>query len=169
MGLNLLQMKKRKYPLIFIVEDNTAFNKIIEHHLKTNGYDNVISFTSGEECLKNIYLKPNIVIQDYKLQGISGINVLQKVKKILPMCEFIFLSGQDNVDIAVNIMKLGAFDYIVKNETALQRLIKKIENIIRMQQLKKRNGRYITFAYITVILLALLLLILFFSSDIFLF
>jgi DNA-binding NtrC family response regulator len=162
-------MKKTKYPLIFIVEDNVAFSKIVEHLLLSNGYNNILIFSSGEECLKNIYQKPNIIIQDYKLQGISGINVLQRVKKVLPLCEFVFLSGQDNVDIAVNTMKLGAFDYIVKNETALQRLIQIIDNIVRLQKLNKRNRRYILFAYFVLIVLAFMLVILFFSSDVYFF
>ena len=162
-------MNKQKYPLIFIVEDNTAFNKLVEHLLVSNGYKNVKIFSSGEECLKNIYLKPNIIIQDYKLQGISGLNVLQRVKKILPLCEFVFLSGQDNVETAVNTMKSGAFDYIVKNENALQRLIQIVDNIVRLQKLNKRNRRYILFAYFVLIILVFFLIILFFSSDVYFF
>jgi DNA-binding NtrC family response regulator len=162
-------MKKNIYPLIFIVEDNIAFRKIVVHLLTSNGYNNVIVYSSGEECLKNINLKPNIIIQDYKLQGISGLNVLQRVKKVLPLCEFVFLSGQDNVDIAVNTMKLGAFDYIVKNETALQRLIQIVDNIVRLQKLNKRNRRYILFTYFMLIILAFILITLFFSSDVYFF
>lgn len=160
-----MPFRKKIYPLIFIVEDNKAYNRIVEHHLHSHGYENVITFMSGEECLKNIYRKPDIVIQDYKLQGISGVNVLQRFKKVLPKCEFIFLSGQDNVEIAINTVKLGAFDYIVKNETSLQRLLQKIENIIRIQKLKKRNNRYINAFYVSIILFALLMLIMFFTSD----
>jgi DNA-binding NtrC family response regulator len=160
---------KRKYPLIFIVEDNKAYNKIIEHQLRANGYQNIIPFISGEDCIKSISLRPNIIIQDYKLQGISGINVLKRFKKALPKCEFIFLSGQDNVDIAVNTVKLGAFDYIVKNETALQRLLQKIENITKYQLLRKRNFRYRMALFISLFLFALLFLILFFTTDLYFF
>jgi DNA-binding NtrC family response regulator len=162
-------LKKKKYPLIFIVEDNKAYNKIVEHQLLMNGYQNIMSFVSGEDCLKNIYQKPDIVIQDYKLQGISGINVLQRFKKVLPKCEFIFISGQDNVDIAVNTVKLGAFDYIVKNETALQRLLPKIENITQIQRLKKRNKRYKIALYSSIFLFIILILVLFFTSDLYFF
>jgi DNA-binding NtrC family response regulator len=162
-------LKKKIYPLIFIVEDNKAYNKIVEHHLHINGFKNVVPFMSGEECLKNISLKPDIVIQDYKLQGISGINVLQRFKKTLPGCEFIFLSSQDNVEIAINTIKTGAFDYIVKNETSLQRLLQKIENIIKIQKLKKRNKRYIKAFYLVALFLIITLAFLYFSTDIFFF
>jgi DNA-binding NtrC family response regulator len=129
---------KKKYPLIFIVEDNVAYTKVVEYHLNHNGFENVMTFTSGEDCLNNLYLEPDIVIQDYKLQGISGLNVLQRVKSCLPFTEFIFLSSQDSIEIAVNSIKYGAFDYIIKDEVALHRMTQKIENIIKLQKLRKR-------------------------------
>jgi DNA-binding NtrC family response regulator len=130
---------KKKYPLIFVVEDNLAYSKAVVHFLKQNGYENNMNFTSGEECLQHLYLNPDIIIQDYKLQGISGLHVLRRTKKILPRTQFIFLSSQKSIDTAVNTMKHGAFDYIVKNETALQLLIPKIENIRTIQGQGKRN------------------------------
>lgn len=130
---------KTKYPLIFVVEDNLAYNKVVVHYLKQNGYENVLGFASGEECLQNLYLKPDIIIQDYILQGISGLNVLQRIKKIYPYAEFIFLSSQENIEIAVNTIKFGAFDYIVKNELALHQLIRKIQNIDTLLRLRKKN------------------------------
>ena len=153
-------MADKNDPLIFVVEDNIAFGQVVEHYLIANDYVNVRLFVSGEECLKCLHLKPDIVIQDYKLQGISGLNVLKRAKKILPDTEFIFLSGQDDVDIAVNTMKFGAFDYIVKNDVALQRLLQKIENIRNLQQQKKRNRwQRILILYFVIIVLVLLCLI----------
>ena len=129
---------RKKYPLIFVVEDNKTYSKGVVHYLNINGYENVMAFTSGEDCLNQLDLRPNIIIQDYKLQGISGLNVLQRVKSVLPYSEFIFLSAQDSIEIAVSSIKQGAFDYIVKDEVALQRMIQKIGNIIRLQKLRKR-------------------------------
>jgi DNA-binding NtrC family response regulator len=129
---------KKGYPLIFVVEDNLAYNKIVVHFLKQNCYENILNFSSGEECLQHMYLKPDIIVQDYKLQGISGLFVLQRTKKILPYTEFVFLSSQESIDIATNTIKHGAFDYIVKNDLALHQLIKKIENIKTLQLLRKK-------------------------------
>ena len=143
----------KKYPLIFIVEDNKAYSKVVDYHLKHNGYENSKVFTSGEDCLNELHLKPDIIIQDYKLQGISGINVLQRVKSVLPFTEFIFLSSQDSIEIAVSSIKYGAFDYIVKDDVALQRLLQKIENIIRLQKLRKRY-QILKVAIITLMIIA---------------
>lgn len=158
-------MSKKKHPIIFIVEDNKAYNKIVEHHLNLNGYPNTYPFASGEEALKQLYLKPNIIIQDYKLQGMSGLNVLQRVKKVLPNTEFIFLSGQDNIEIAVNTVKYGAFDYILKTETALQRLIQKIDTITNFQQLKRSKQKYFIAAYIFLAILVILLFLIIFTTQ----
>lgn len=149
---------RTRYPLIFVVEDNKSYSKIIEHHLKHNGFENVMTFSSGEQCLNQLNMRPDIIIQDYKLQGISGLNVLQRVKDVLPFTEFIFLSAQDSIEIAVSTIKYGAFDYIVKDEVALQRMIQKIENIIRLQKLRKRYQVLKVLIIINLVIAALLII-----------
>src|SRR5674476_998396 len=89
-------MENQKYPLIFIVEDNSVYNKLIVNHLRSHKLIRTESFLSGEECLKNIDRKPDIIIQDYLLDGINGIEVLKATRKKYPETEFIFLSGQND-------------------------------------------------------------------------
>ena len=152
-------MQKQTDPLIFIVEDNPVYNKLVVNYLLSKKFNRVESFLSGEECLKKIDLKPDIVIQDYLLEGIDGIEVLKATKKKHPHTEFIFLSGQDSVDVAINTMKLGAYDYIVKDQMALKKMVDKINKIIAMQRLVKNNRRYKTGIVLFFLALALLVLI----------
>jgi DNA-binding NtrC family response regulator len=135
-------MQNSKNPLIFVVEDNQMYNKLVVSYLKTNKFTNVESYLSGEEALKNMEKNPEIVIQDYLLEGMTGIEVLVKAKKINPNVEFIFLSGQDSIDIAINSMKYGAYDYIVKDQMALQKMVNKINKITSVTELVKSNKRY---------------------------
>jgi CheY-like chemotaxis protein len=116
-------MQNKTNPLIFVVEDNQIYNKLVVSYLKTNKFTNVEAYLTGEEVLKNMHKNPDIVIQDYLLDGMTGIEVLIKAKKICPNVEFIFLSGNDNIDIAINSMKYGAYNYIVKDQMALQKTI----------------------------------------------
>jgi DNA-binding NtrC family response regulator len=148
-------MPKKDYPLIFIVEDNVAYNKILEHHLAINQYTNVLPFLSGEECLKNLYRKPDIIVQDYKLQGISGLNVLRRTKKILPKTEFIFLSGIDEIDVAIDSVKFGAYYYIIKNDIAFSRVLSKIEEIKAFHLLAQhtKNKKKYTLLFVVIIIL----------------
>ncbi len=135
-------MQNTKNPLIFVVEDNQMYNKLVVSYLKTNKFTNVESYLSGEEALNNMHKNPDIIIQDYLLDGMTGIEVLIKAKKINPAVEFIFLSGQDSIDIAINSMKYGAYDYIVKDQMALQKMVNKINKINSVTELVKTNKRY---------------------------
>jgi len=153
-------MQRQIDPLIFIVEDNPVYNKLIVNYLQSKKFNRIESFLSGEECLKRIDQKPDIIIQDYLLEGIDGIAVLKQVKKILPQTEFIFLSGQDSVDVAVNTLKLGAYDYIVKDQMALKKMLDKITKILAVQVLVKSNKRYKTGIMLFFVALGVILLIL---------
>ncbi len=137
-------MQNNKNPLIFVVEDNQVYNKLVVSYLRSNKLTNVESYLSGEEALANLHKKPDIIIQDYLLEKMTGIDVLVKTKKVCPDTEFIFLSGQDSIDIAINSMKYGAFDYIVKDQMALKKLVDKIHKILSVHNLKKTNKRYKT-------------------------
>jgi DNA-binding NtrC family response regulator len=122
-------MQNIKNPLIFVVEDNQMYNKLVVSYLRTNKFTNVESFLTGEDVLKNMYKNPDIIIQDYLLDGMTGIEVLIKAKKTNPNVEFIFLSGNDSIDIAINSMKYGAYNYILKDQMALPKLVEKIQKI----------------------------------------
>ena len=156
-------MRDLKYPLIFIVEDNIVYNKLILNHLRTHKFLRIESFLSGEECLKNIYRKPDLIIQDYILEGINGIDVLIATKKKYPSIDFIFLSGQDSIEIAINTIKFGAYDYIVKDQSALIKLSDKINKVLTRRELLKSNKRFkrgITLFFISLVFIILIFVVL---------
>jgi len=136
-----LIMAAEKDLLVFVVEDNRIFNRVVSEHIKKEGYTNIQSVFSGEECMEQIKKGtiPDIVIQDYNLDGMNGIDVLKLVKKQSPETEFIFLTSSENMDVAVNTIKFGAYDYIVKDQMALEKLSYKLKGILRIRGLKKRN------------------------------
>lgn len=163
-------MQNLKDPLIFIVEDNQVYNKLVVSYLRSKKFKRVKTFSTGEECLKHIGEKPDIVIQDYLLEGMNGIDVLKKVKEKCPDTEFIFLSGQDSIDVAINTMKYGAYDYIVKDQIALKKMVNKINRIISVQQLVKSNKRYkvgvsMFFIILVIVIVLILSLTLFFPNE----
>lgn len=154
-------MQKENNSLIFVVEDNRVYNKLIASYLKSNGFTNVMPFYSGEDAINNLYRMPDIIIQDFLLDGMNGIEVLKKAKEMDADIEFIFLSGQDNIDVAINTMKYGAYDYIVKDQMALKKMVNKINKIQSVNKLVKSNKRYrvgviIFFSVLIIIVLAIL-------------
>lgn len=145
--------------LIFVVEDNRVYNKLIVSYLKTNKFTNVLPFYSGEDTINNLYRNPDIIIQDFLLDGMNGIEVLKKAKEQNPNIEFIFLSGQDNIDVAINTMKYGAYDYIVKDQMALKKLVNKINKIQSVNKLVKSNKRYRLGVIMFFVVIAIIILV----------
>jgi DNA-binding NtrC family response regulator len=120
-----------------------------------------MSFYSGEDTINNLYRNPDIIIQDFLLDGMNGIEVLKKAKEQNPNIEFIFLSGQDNIDVAINTMKYGAYDYIVKDQMALKKMVNKINKIQSVNKLVKSNKRYrsgVVIFFIAIVVIILLVL-----------
>lgn len=107
---------------IFVVEDDPWYGELLEYHLSLNPDYEVKRFTSGKECLANLHLKPDVITLDYKLGDLSGRVVLKKIKLNNPDIQVVAISGQEDVGTAIELLKEGAYDYIVKNEDTPNRL-----------------------------------------------
>lgn len=126
-----------KKPVIFIVEDDPAFAKLTEKTLYSSGYEKVKMYSSGEECVNDLQnMKPDIVLQDFEMDGLNGLQTMIKVKEVYPETEFLFLSGQTSIKVAVETLKQGAFDYIVKDEVAQQNVVQKVKRILYIHKLE---------------------------------
>lgn len=162
-------MKNNRNPLIFIVEDNVVYNELIKGALKAKKFKNLQSFKNPEECYKNLDQNPDIIVLNYAYSGFTGLDLMQKVHENKPLIDFIFISGQNNVEVAVKIMRHGAFDYIVKNEKALDNLISAINLAISTD--KKKNMKsslrkgIILFFIIVIIMIVLIFSLSIISED----
>ena len=147
--------------LIYVVEDNKLYNKLVVDFLQKQGMKNIKSFLNGKDCLNAVKEGefPDIVIQDYYLEDSTGIAVLQAVKKRSKRSEFIFLTGNEDLEVAVNSIKYGAFDYIIKdNDIALKKVLNKIDKISKILDLEKRN-RFIKRAMIVTLILLIVIVV----------
>jgi two-component system, NtrC family, response regulator AtoC len=126
---------------IFVVEDDMAFGTLIKRTLeKDNNYD-VTHFLSGEDFLKHLHLNPDIVTLDYNLPGVSGIELLMKIKNYDNSIATIIVSGQESVEVAVEAYKNGANYYIVKNRNTFTELAHAVKNSSLNVNLKKEVER----------------------------
>ena len=131
---------KKKEPLIFIVEDDAFVNLMISSHLSDLGYSKVEVFGSGEDALANRYKMPGIVICDYHLSGdLDGSEVLKEIKAFNPDIHVIMLSGQEKMDVAVNSLKYGAYDYVVKGDGAIEKVGKLVQKADAFNSALKSN------------------------------
>ena len=123
--------------LIFVVEDNEWYNQLLVHNLSLNPDFQVVSFQNGKDCLDHLGQKPDVVTLDYRLPDMSGIDVLKKIKKENPDIQVILISEQADINVVVDLLKEGAYDYIVKTNDIRQRLLNTVQNIRNNLGLKK--------------------------------
>ena len=122
---------------VFVVEDDPAYLKFLEYVLGLNPDLQVSFFESGQEILNQIHKTPDIVTLDYSLPDMSGTDVLRQIKDVNPDIPVIIISGQEEIGTAVELLKLGAFDYITKDEETKDRLLNAINNARRNVTLVK--------------------------------
>jgi len=99
---------------VMVVDDETVLAGAMRDYLGRHGYAVQVK-SSGEEALKTIDLEPpDIVVLDYRLPRMDGLEVLRKIKESRPEVEVIMLTAHGSVEGAVNAMKHGAYDYLSK-------------------------------------------------------
>lgn len=115
--------------LIYIVEDDVWYGEILEYHLSLNPDYEVVRFATGTNCLNNLYKNPSVITLDYSLPDMKGEQVIKKIKEYNPDLPIVIVSGQENISVAVNLLKQGVYDYIVKDEDTKDRLWNVIKNL----------------------------------------
>ena len=101
---------------IMLVDDEEDFVEMLSLRLKEIG-ENVVAAHSGSECLKTLEkTEIDVIILDVKMPGMDGIETLQEIKKRNPLVEVIMLTGHGTIETAVEGMKLGAYDFLLKPE-----------------------------------------------------
>jgi len=122
---------------VFVVEDDPIFSKVMKFKLEEEGNYEVTMFSSAEEFLKNLDLRPDIVTIDYTLPGLSGLELLKRIADFSQDITPIILSAQEDVEVVVQAYKNGAKDYIIKNDNAIVELLNSVKNFNTQVNLKK--------------------------------
>ena len=108
----------------------------MEYHLSLNE-DYVISrFTTGKECLANLHKKPDLITIDFSLPDFTGDKLYEKIRQADDSIPVIAISGQEEVSVAVNLLKAGVTDYLVKDENTKDMLWNAVIRIRKMGSLK---------------------------------
>lgn len=132
---------------VLLVDDELEFLATLVKRLTKRGL-NISTAKNGEDALKIIGGKViDVVVLDVRMPGIGGIQTLREIKKKDPLMEVIMLTGHARLEVAIEGMELGAFDYLMKpadidelfyklqdafkKKTIQREKIKKLEKIIR--------------------------------------
>jgi DNA-binding NtrC family response regulator len=138
-------MKLRALKVLF-VDDEIDFLETLMKRMKKRGIE-VAGVGNGEQALDYLNQKSvDVVVLDVRMPGIDGIQTLREIKRIDPLMEVIMLTGHASIEVAIEGMELGAFDYLMKpadidelfykiqdafkKRTIQQEKIKKLEDLI---------------------------------------
>jgi CheY-like chemotaxis protein len=129
---------------IFIAEDNFLSAHVLEEMLEGMGNFKIISFTSTEECMQILGHNPDLIILDYHflngektangMHSMNGMAALERIKQQQPGIPVIILAAQQDVQVAADLLKGGAYDYIEKRDRdrAMEKLLFSVQRALNL-------------------------------------
>ncbi|MBK8444248.1 MAG: sigma-54-dependent Fis family transcriptional regulator [Sphingobacteriales bacterium] len=137
---------------IHLVEDDPWYGQILVHYLGLNPDYDLELFSTGKELLNNLFKKPDLICMDFGLPDISGDKLLKEIVARNKQIPIVVISAQEEISVAVDLLKAGAKDYIIKDDHTKEHLWKSIihirENLTlrqEVEELKEQLGQKFSF------------------------
>jgi DNA-binding response OmpR family regulator len=130
---------------VALVDDDIPNTEVLRDFLIRNGYSHVDKYHDGESFLESLdRFDERAVVLDFDLSGggdLNGLEVLEAIKERSPSTHVIFFSGQDSLEVAVESLKNGADDYIVKSNAAFALVKTSLDKVYDLQVLRTSEKR----------------------------
>ena len=124
-------MTNEKHNLVFIVEDNDIYSLMLDYTLSNDSICRIMSFKTGEECISNLHLNPMMIILDYSLPGIDGMETFLEIKKYNLEIPVVILTANHDMKIARKFLNAGVYDFLEKEENAVAQIEHLINTVIK--------------------------------------
>jgi two-component system, NtrC family, response regulator HydG len=125
---------------ILIIDDNETIREGLSHVVRKMGHSSITA-SSGKEGLERVKQhRPDFVITDLKMEGMDGVEVLRGVRELDPDCPAMIITAFGTVETAVQAMKLGAFDFLIK-PFAPEVVRLKVERALELRAARRIKGR----------------------------
>lgn len=123
---------------VLLVDDEVEFLDTLLKRMRKRQVE-ATGVYSGEEALRTLESSPvDVVVLDVKMPGMDGIDALKAIKERHPMVEVIMLTGHANVEVAIQGMELGAFDYLMK-PMDIDELLYKVQDACKKKRLHEKR------------------------------
>ena len=127
---------------VLLVDDEAEFLETLTKRMKKRGVS-VSGVSSGEEALAALDQNPaDVIVLDVRMPGMDGIETLREIKNRYPLVEVIMLTGHASVEVAVEGMEMGAFDYLMK-PMDIDELLFKLQDAYKKKSLKEKKIKQI--------------------------
>lgn len=152
-------MSAKRPKHIFIVEDNEIYSMMLDYILSKDSAYKFLHFKSGEDCIENLNLNPDIIILDYGLPGINGYETLLEIKKQNPRIHVVIITSHEDQKLKEHLLLAGADDHVLKQELVGTQIIEKIEDILSKKELERGNSSRVKNKLLYFILITILLIL----------
>jgi len=123
---------------VLLVDDEPDFMEPLTNRLSLRKLK-VFNATNGADALKLLDQElVDVVVLDVKMPGMSGLDVIRHIKKTHPLVEVIMLTGHANLEVSIEGMELGAFDYLLK-PAVIDELVYKIQDAFQKKTLQEKK------------------------------
>ncbi len=120
---------------IFIVDDDPEYSALLQFQLRKIENAEIHTFSKGEDVLDNLGKQPHLVLLDLVMPGQGGLETLRQIKLVSPKLPVIVVSSQSVVSVALEALKLGAYDYITKGHDDTVKINRLAEQIAERTKL----------------------------------
>lgn len=125
---------------VLLVDDEVEFLETLLKRLRKRQVE-AAGVGCGEEALRYLENNPvDVVVLDVKMPGMDGIQALKAIKELHPLVEVIMLTGHANVEVAIQGLELGAFDYLMK-PMDIDELLYKVQDACKKKRLQEKRIR----------------------------
>ena len=126
---NIFPKKTQKTGVVFIVEDDQVYARALENYIKINvpSVKEVFYFRVGETCIAELKRNPDLIIMDYMLNSKyddaqTGVETIDEIRTILPDARIVVLSGQNDIEVALDIVNRQQCQYLVKDDKSFGKI-----------------------------------------------
>lgn len=133
------RIEKVENNLIFVVEDNEIYSMMLDYMLTKYSNCKVKRYGTAEEFLNNLHMNPDIVILDYYLPQMNGLETLKQIKDYNPEIVVVALTGQNDISVVKEMLDAGVNKYFQKAKDPVDKICKTIDSMLFNVQAKKRD------------------------------
>lgn len=133
--LSALRSQSSMGRLIFFIDDDKVILNLLEYTFQSRHDYDVVCYKTGEECLENLHLNPDLIVLDHILEGIdentlNGLETLKEIRGINREIPVVILTGQSDEKLLSEFMDNGADKYLTKDDYFINSLIETIAQVL---------------------------------------